>query len=104
MLSKSQEIQLFGNFIKKCPEGYVRSILESIQVPVEAAISNDFAFIEFDERVRQTNEHRVAMSKATAELKELESRTASLRRDLEGYQREMDNVRSRAAKIASGTY
>ena len=45
-MTKVEEKDLLAEIIEHCPEGYVKSILASIQVEAESMINSDFAFID----------------------------------------------------------
>lgn len=79
MLSKSEEIQFFADLLSRCPDGYVRDILGSIQPEVERSIRNDLIDIRIDIQV---------------EIGELQNEREQIRDTVERLKSERDSIRN----------
>ncbi len=72
-LSKAQEKELFADIVSNCPNGYVKDILSDMRLDVERAITSDFGFVSFKDRLDEIQKHRETMQeshKLRDELKE----------------------------------
>ena len=78
MLSKSEEIELFGRIVASCPDGYVRDILGSIRHEVERSIRNDLIDVRINIQI---------------EIGELQSERDQLRNEVERLNTERESIR-----------
>lgn len=71
-LTKSEEKELFSKIVAKCPEGYVKDILQSIAIDVNRAIDSDFGCISknFGEEISDLHAERDELSNRVQSLRE----------------------------------
>jgi len=98
-LSKEDEINLFGEFVRQLPRNsYLASMLGDIKEEVFEQIRNDFGWVSFRERTKEIGLHRDAIIEMEAKKKQLADDIKQLERHRDALQNGVNEIRSTIRK------